>query len=259
MTNQLAGRRIPSSLKQGFQFFAASTSLIALTAAQRSSRCLLRSWWPRRSVWWRGLHQRRYRCSLILITHIQSCSPASLQLSLWTNTATVAQGAGTRSKQHYPGVALMARVTGVFLPLHSLFSLSACAQLPVRQRSVDSSAVPLPARHAGPRQRIQRHGSLQLMCRHFVFCSVTRNVFFCKASGKARLIAGMEEEEFKGDVTDACVIDRGNGEYQVGLVWRSSCSLMFITHIQPCCLLFVPVMLMTPCADSIQGHPIRPR
>jgi hypothetical protein len=25
----------------------------------------------------------------------------------------------------------------------------------------------------------------------------------------------MEEEEFKGDVTDACVIDRGNGEYQV--------------------------------------------
>lgn len=38
---------------------------------------------------------------------------------------------------------------------------------------------------------------------------------FAKASGKARLIAGAEEEEFKGDVTDACVIDRGNGEYQV--------------------------------------------
>lgn len=36
-----------------------------------------------------------------------------------------------------------------------------------------------------------------------------------KASGKARLMAGAEEEEFKGDVTDACVIDRGNGEYQV--------------------------------------------
>jgi hypothetical protein len=27
----------------------------------------------------------------------------------------------------------------------------------------------------------------------------------------------MEEEEFKGDVTDACVIDRGNGEYQVDI------------------------------------------
>ncbi len=36
-----------------------------------------------------------------------------------------------------------------------------------------------------------------------------------KASGKARLMAGAEEEEFMGDVTDACVIDRGNGEYQV--------------------------------------------
>jgi hypothetical protein len=44
----------------------------------------------------------------------------------------------------------------------------------------------------------------------------------CKASGKARLIAGMEEEEFKGDVTDACVIDRGNGEYQVGLSFSPS-------------------------------------
>jgi hypothetical protein len=52
---------------------------------------------------------------------------------------------------------------------------------------------------------------VRLVC---LFCFAACDSW-CKASGKARLIAGMEEEEFQGDVTDACVIDRGNGEYQV--------------------------------------------
>ena len=36
-----------------------------------------------------------------------------------------------------------------------------------------------------------------------------------------RQVLGVEEEEFKGDVTDACVLDRGNGEYQVGCGWSA--------------------------------------
>ena len=53
----------------------------------------------------------------------------------------------------------------------------------------------------------------------------------------------MEEEEFKGDVTDACVIDRGNGEYQVVLLWRSLCSVMSITQIQLCFTLVMPLIV----------------
>ncbi len=49
-----------------------------------------------------------------------------------------------------------------------------------------------------------------------LFCAAVVVILLFPASGLARRIAGVEEEEFKGDVTDACVLDRGNGEYQVG-------------------------------------------
>ncbi len=53
-----------------------------------------------------------------------------------------------------------------------------------------------------------------------------------QASGLARRIAGAEDEEFKGDVTDACVIDRGNGEYQVHAALVRLC---FFLHLDCFC------------------------
>jgi hypothetical protein len=69
-----------------------------------------------------------------------------------------------------------------------------------------------------------------------------------KASGKARLIAGAEEEEFKGDVTDACVIDRGNGEYQV----KCACALeRLIALVSNLAQQNVPVLIL-PCRSFLR-------
>ena len=100
----------------------------------------------------------------------------------------------------------LASQVSVLCCLQSL-RLNAFVQLLLRQHAFHCTAIPVSTRHTRSRQRFQRCAAAALS---FANCNGAS-----KASGKARLIAGMEEEEFKGDVTDACVIDRGNGEYQV--------------------------------------------
>ena len=108
----------------------------------------------------------------------------------------------------------MAPATGVRAACCCAAGSCSSPQLLLLQHSVNCTPLSLSSRLARSRQRVQR---CLLSINQFYYSKPV--VIHCdsaaKASGKARLVAGVEEEEFKGDVTDACVIDRGNGEYQV--------------------------------------------